>query len=71
MKKNLNEVTKDIWSQYFHLNEKYNIENEIIDNEIEIIYGKYITDSEINTYKDDFYENFFISYALPKLFQRK
>ena len=69
MKKNLNEVTKDIWSQYFHLNEKYNIENTIIDNKVENIYGKYITDSEINTYKVDFYENFFINYALPKIFQ--
>ena len=69
MKKNLDEVTKDIWSKYFHLNEKYDIENEIINNEEEIIYGKYITDSEINTYKNDLYNNFFISYALPKLFQ--
>ena len=69
MKQNLNEITKDIWSNYFHLIEKYNIENEIINNEKDIIYGKYITDSEINTYKNDLYNNFFISYALPKLFQ--
>ena len=69
LKKNLDEKTEDIWSDYFHLIEIFAPDNDL-KRKKDIYYGQYITQSEINTYKKDFFESFFMGYAISKIMNK-